>query len=314
MYPDPSNVNLAQFGKLFSWTFDGYVFAQPLYMPGIEINGVTRNVVYVATMNNSVYAFDADSSANTPLWHANFVTAVTAPTTSSCPAISATGPQLGILSTPVIDPATETLYAVSASPYQVSSSAPNGTGYVQYLHAIDIRTGKEKRRSPVAIHASVPGHGYDAQNGTVTLNPSSTDMQRPALLLANNTVYIAFGGCGPDADYWHGWVLGYNASTLHRTAIFNSTPNGGQGGIWQSGRGLVSDSVGDIYFNTGNATDYQPADANITTGNSTTDAQNGNYPMRFVELNAAGQFVASYPPADYPILNSNDLDLASSGP
>lgn len=310
----PSNVNSTQFGKLFSWTVDGDVFAQPLYVPGVVVNGASANVVYVATMNNSVYAFNADSSASTPLWRVNFGTAVTAPTSSGCPANPYSGVKLGILGTPVIDPATNTLYAVSASPVGVSSSAPNGTGYIHYLHAIDITTGKDKSGSPVQIQASVAGNGYDSQNGKVTLNPSSTDIQRPALLLANNTVYVGFGGCGPDGDYWHGWVLGYNAANLSQTAVFNTTPNGGQGGIWQSGRGLVSDSVGDIYFNTGNATHYRPADTNITTGNSTTDAANGNYPMRFVEINSAGQFVASYPPANYAQLNNDDMDFASSGP
>ncbi len=315
MILNPSNVNSTQFGKLFSWTVDGQVFAQPLYVPGVMINGVSTNVVYVATMNNSVYAFNADSSANTPLWHVNFGTAVTAPTGNTCPSTVHTGPQLGVLGTPVIDTATNTLYAVSASPYGVSSSAPNGTGYLHYFHAIDITTGKEKSGSPVLIQASVAGNGYDAQNGRVSLNPSNTDIQRPALLLANGTVYVAFGGCGPDGDYWHGWVLGYNKSTLSQTAVFNSTPNGGQGGIWQSGRGPVSDSVGDIYFNTGNATNYHPAqDANVSTGNSTTDAQKGDYPMRFVELNSAAQFVASYPPANYAALNSYDMDFSSSGP
>ncbi|MBV8069729.1 MAG: hypothetical protein JO270_07485 [Acidobacteriaceae bacterium] len=311
----PSNVNSTQFGKLFSWTVDGQVFAQPLYVPGVMVNGSSTNVVYVATMNNSVYAFNADSSGNTPLWYTNFGTPVTAPTTNSCPNVSGTGPQLGILGTPVIDPATNTLYAVSASPYGVSTSAKNGTGYLHYLHAIDITTGKEKSGSPVLIQASVPGNGYDAQNGKVSLNPSSTDIQRPALLFANGTVYAAFGGCGPDPDPWHGWVIGYRYNgTFSQTAVFNSTPNGGQGGIWQSGRGLVADSAGNVYFNTGNSTNYRSADANITTGDSTKDASNGNYPMRFVELNSAGQFVASYPPADYAALNNYDLDFASSGP
>src|SRR5689334_21803602 len=101
---NPSNVNTSQFGKLFSWPVDGWIFAQPLYVPGVQIGGTSRNVVYVATMHNSVYAFDADSTSGTPLWHVNFGTSVSAPTSNGCPVSSFTGPELGILSTPVIDP------------------------------------------------------------------------------------------------------------------------------------------------------------------------------------------------------------------
>jgi len=303
---DTANVNVNQFGKLFSWPVDGWIFAQPLYVPGVLINGATRNVVYVATMNNSIYAFDADNLSATPLWHANFGTAVTAPAANGCPAASLTGPLLGILSTPVIDPSHNTLYAISVTPTGVSSSAPHGVGYLHYLHAIDITTGHEKSGSPVQIQASVAGHGYDAQNGTVSLSATSKVFQRTALLLTNGTVYAGFGSCATDSDPWHGWVVGYNASNLSGTVVFNSTPNAGQGGIWQSGRGLASDATGDIYFNTGNATPYTASDASfpVSTGNPTTDAQNDNYAMRFVQLNAAGQFMSSYPPVNYATLTT----------
>ncbi|MBV9502953.1 MAG: hypothetical protein JO138_26570, partial [Acidobacteriaceae bacterium] len=308
---DTANVNVNQFGKLFSWPVDGWIFAQPLYVPGVLINGATRNVVYVATMNNSIYAFDSDNLSATPLWHANFGTALTAPAANGCPDAKQIGPLLGILSTPVIDRSHNTLYAISVTPIGVSSSAPHGTGYQHYLHAIDITTGHEKSGSPVQIQASVAGQGYDAQSGTVALSGTSKVIQRTALLLANGTVYAGFGACGVDSDPWHGWVVGYSTSNLSRTAVFNSTPNAGEGGIWQSGRGLASDAAGDIYLNTGNATNLT---ASVTTGNSTTDAQNDNYPMRFVQLNAAGTFMHSYPPVNYATLNNDDLDFSSSGP
>lgn len=310
-----SNVNVNQFGKIFSWTVDGWVWAQPLYVPGVPIaGGPAKNVIYVATMNNSLYAFDADNPTAQSLWHANLGIPVKAPTTNGCP--NGVGPLLGILSTPVIDPATNTLFAVSASPTGVSSSAPNGTGYFQYLHAIDIVTGKERSGSPVQIQASVSGSGYDTQNGTISLSPVGKVFQRTALLLANGTIYAGFGSCASDADPWHGWVVGYSASNLTRTVVFNSTPNSGQGGIWQSGRGIATDTTGDLYFNTGNATPYNTNDQNfpVTSGSSTTDAQRGNYPMRFIQLNAGGQFLSSYPPADYAQLNNDDLDFSSSGP
>ncbi len=308
VYLNPTNVNKSQFGKLFSWSVDGWVFAQPLYMPGVVINGATKNVVYVATMNNTVYAFDSDNPGAAPLWSYNLGTAVPAPTANGCPASSFTGSELGILSTPVIDPSTNTIYTVSASPAT--------GGFVHYLHAIDLSTKAEKFGGPVQIQASVPStSGYDAKNGKVSLSATSTDVQRTALLLANGTVYMAFGNCGPDNDKWHGWVVGYSAGNLQsQTVAFNSTPNGGQGGIWQSGRGLVADSVGDIYFNTGNATAYTSSDSGVTTGTAGGDAAKSDYAMRFLQLTSTGQFLASYPPANYTALNNNDLDFSSSGP
>ncbi len=311
-----SNVTASQFGKLFSWRVDGWIFAQPLYVPGVPIQGGPgKNVVYVATMNNSIYAFDADQPSTTPLWHLKLEPATTGAAANGCPNVGGTG-QMGILSTPVIDPATNTLYAVSVTPTGVSSSAPHGIGYVYHLHAVDITTGLDKPGSPIQIQASVAGtgYGYDSVNGRVYLGPKSTESQRTSLLLANGAVYAGFGNCGGDGDPWHGWVVAYNTSDLSQKAVFNSTPNAGQGGIWQSGRGLATDVTGDIYFNTGNLSPYNSTDAGLTTGNSTTDAQKGNYPMRFVQLNAAGQFLGSYPPADYAALNTDDLDFSSSGP
>ncbi len=226
----PANVNTNQFGKLASWAVDGWIFAQPLYVPGISINGTVKNVVYVATMHNTVYAFDADNLGGTPLWSVNLGPSVKAPTANGCPSSAFTGPELGILSTPVVDPTTNTMYAVAAQ--------PSGGGFIHYLHALDLSTKAEKFGGPVQIQASVSGTGYDAQNGKVTLSTASADVQRAALLLANGTVYAAFGNCGPDQDPWHGWLVGYNASNIQSQSFaFNTTPNGGQGGIWQSGRG-----------------------------------------------------------------------------
>ncbi len=301
------NVNGSQFGKLFSWPVDGWIFAQPLYMPGVRISGVSANVVYVATMHNSVYAFDADNPPAPPLWQTNLGPSVPAPSGNGCPDSRFTGPELGIVSTPVIDPATNTLYVVSA--------APSGGGFSHYLHALDITTGNEQAGSPVKIQASVPGTGYDAVNGTVTLSTASTDIQRTALLLANGSVYAGFGNCGPDNDPWHGWIVGYSTTNLqNQTLVFNSTPNGGQGGIWQSGRGLAADSSGNLYFTTGNATPNASSDAAVTTGNDTDDAAQGDYPMRLLQLSAGGNLMGSYPPANYASLNTYDLDFSSSGP
>ncbi|MBV9037346.1 MAG: hypothetical protein JO182_22840 [Acidobacteriaceae bacterium] len=222
----------------------------------------------------------------------------------TCPSLNYQGPYLGILSTPVIDPNAKTLYAVRASGVRGS--------YTHYLHALDITTGQDKQ-SAVTIQANVAGSGYNAKSGRVYLG-SGTEVQRTALLLANGTVYAGFGNCGPDADPWHGWVVGYSASNLQRKFVFNSTPNGGQGGIWQSGRGLVPDASGNIYLATGNSTVYNSNDANVTTGDPSKDAAKGDYPMRVVQLSSAGAFQTSYPPPNYPSLNNNDLDFSSSGP
>lgn len=304
-----SNVTASQFGKLFSWAVDDQVYAQPLYVPGVTIGGRTTNVVYVATMNNSVYAFDAEHPSAPPLKSVNLGTNVTrsnVPTNAACPttntATSANpGGELGILSTPVIDSSSKTMYVVAATP--VSG------GYAHYLHALDITTLADKQ-SPVLIQPSVPGSGYDSQSGRVSLSPTTTVSQRTALLLANGSVYAGFASCGHDADPWHGWVVGYSTSNLQtQTAVFNSTPNSGQGGIWQSGRGIATDSSGDLYLTTGNSTG-----ATVTTGSASGDAAKGDYPMRFVQLTSAGQFLASYPPPKYATLNQFDLDFSSSGP
>ncbi len=302
-----SNVNTNQFGKLFLWQVDGWIFAQPLYVPGVQIGGTTANVVYVATMHNSVYAFDADNPAAPPLWQVNFGSSVQAPSGNGCPNPSFTGPELGILSTPAIDQPSGTLYVVSAS--------PSGGGFLHYIHALDITSGAEKLGGPMQIQASVSGKGYDSNNGTVALSTASTDVQRAALLLANGSVYAAFGNCGPDIDPWHGWIVGYSATNLrNQTLVFNSTPNGGQGGIWQSGRGLVTDSSGNLYFATGNSTRFTSFDANVTTGSSTKDAALGDYAMRLLQLSSTGSLMASYPPQNYTDLNTYDLDFSSSGP
>ncbi len=290
-----------QFGKLFSWAVDDWVFAQPLYLPNVQVGGKSTNLVFVATMNNTIYAFNADIPGAPPVWKTNVGTAdhacvsncgVPAPTANGCPSQSFTGSQLGILSTPVIDPQTGTLYAVSAAP------APGG--YIHYLHAINVADGQERAGSPVQITASVPGTGsYDQSGGFVSLKSTSTDVQRTSLLLANGSVYAGFGNCGPDNNYWHGWVIGYSTANLAtQTAAFNTTPNGGMGGVWQSARGIATDSSGNLYF---------------TSGNGSTDTS-GNYAMSFLKLTPSGTFAGSFPPPEYAALNHYDLDFSSSGP
>jgi LysM repeat protein len=255
-----SNVNPTQFGKLFSQPVDGYVYAQPLYLPGVTIGGQSHNVVFVATENDSVYAFDADTNGGSnasPLWFASMLTtahgaAAGATTVSSNTVGTDIIPQLGITGTPVIDPTNGTLYVVSFT--------QEGTSFFLRLHALDVASGAEKFGGPVVITATVPGTGNGSSGGTLALDPEWQN-QRPGLLLLNGIVYIGFGSHG-DNGPWHGWILGYNEQTLQQTGAFCTSPNGVGGGIWMGGAGLAADVLdpvnhpyGRIFLATGNG-DY----------------------------------------------------------
>jgi hypothetical protein len=276
-----ANLNTTQFGKLFSLAVDANIYAQPLYIPAVSIPGKgVHNVVYVATTNNSVYAFDADS-ARGPLWKVNFG----ATFTNNCGTL---GGPLGILGTPVID-------TVAGLMYVVSMSGPVA-GY--QLHALDIASGAERLGGPVNIQASVSGTAPDGQNGTVTFDPAQHD-QRPGLLLQNGVVYIAFASFCDRAPY-HGWVLGYSASTLAQTSVFATTPDGGEGGIWQSGRGLSGDGTS-VYLFSGNG------DFNVSTGGR-------NYGESAIRLDASLAAGDWFTPSDWATLNTKDLDFGGCGP
>ena len=204
---NPSNVNTGSFGKLFSLPVDGQIYAQPLYQQNVTIlskgahNVIPHNVVYVATMHNSVYAFDADTPS-TPLWTVNLGPSVpTSNYTSDTGDYTDITPENGILSTPVIDPATGTMYVVAAT-------FESGK-YIYSLHALDTGSGAERFNAPAVIAAQVAGIGDSSINASVSFDPSQ-HLQRPALLLANGVVYVSFGSHG-DAVPFHGWLLGYSA-------------------------------------------------------------------------------------------------------
>ncbi len=253
----PSNVNPTQFGMLFSQAVDGYVYAEPLYLPGVTIGGQSHNVVFVATEHDSVYAFDADSNGGAnanPLWFASMLStahgAAAGATTASSNTIGTDIiPELGITGTPVIDPATGTLYVVSFT--------LEGSNYFLRLHALDVTSGAEKYGGPVVITATVPGTGNGSSGGTLTLDPE-WENQRPGLLLLNGIVWIAFSSHG-DNGPWHGWILGYNEQTLKQTGAFCTSPNGVGAGVWMGGAGLAADVLdpinhpyGRIFLATGN--------------------------------------------------------------
>ena len=289
-----SNVNHNQFGKLFSYSLDGIAFASPLYVESVNIPGQGfHNVVYVATEHDSLYAFDADGLSNLPLWHVSFlsanVTTIPCGDTGECGDIPV---EIGITGTPVIDSTSGTLYVVV-------DTKENGSNYFQRLHALDITTGAEKFGGPVVISGSVAGTGDGSVGGRVAFNPL-TECQRSGLLLNNGVVYIAFGSHGDNPPY-HGWVVGYNATTLQQTMIYNVTPNGSDGGIWQGGGGLATDTTGDIFY---------------TTSNGTFDANSGgsDYGDSVQKLSPAGSVVDYFTPHDQQNMSVNNLDLGAGGP
>ena len=289
-----ANVNQAQFGMKFSYPLDGIAYASPLYVPNVLISGQgVHNIVYVATEHDSVYAFDADGLSPNPLWHVSLIppgeTTVPAADTGE---IGDIAPVIGITGTPVIDPNTGTLYVVA------KTKVTNNTTYVQRLHALDITTGAEKFGGPVAIQPSVPGigDGNDGK-GNVPFN-ALRENQRPALLLSNGVVYIGFASHGDNGPY-HGWVLGYDATTLQPVMAYNNTPNGGEGGIWQSGGGLAADSAGNIYFVAGNGT----FDANTPGG--------VDYGESVEKISPGGLALDFFTPHDQVTLSAGDLDLGS---
>ena len=294
----PANVNAAQFGKRFSYAIDGVSDASPLYLANVTIPGKgLHNVVYVATEHDSVYAFDADGLQSTPLWHVTFIdpthgiTTVPPNDTGECCDIA---PEIGITGSPVIDPSTNTLYVV-AKTKEVSGG---NTTYVHRLHALDVMSGSEKFGGPVTIQASVAGSGDGSGGGQVPFL-SLRENQRAALLLSNGVVYMAFASHGDNPPY-HGWVLGYDASTLRQVMAYNSTPNGEGGGIWQSGDGLAADSSGNLFF---------------VTGDGTFDANGGgrDYGDSVVKLSPTGAVLDYFTPHDQATMNANDLDLGSGG-
>jgi uncharacterized membrane protein len=289
----PANVNSGQFGKLFSYPLDGIAFASPLYVANVNIPGTgVRNVVYVATEHDTVYAFNADGLSGSPFWQVSFLmngaTTVPCADTGECGDIPG---EIGITGTPAIDPASGTLYVVAAT-------KENG-GYVQRLHALDLSTGAEKFGGPTVIAGSVPGTGGGSVGGQVPFDPLREN-QRSGLLLNNGVIYIAFGSHG-DVSPWHGWILGYNAATLQQVLIYNATPNGSGGGIWQGGSGLATDTSGNIYFVTGNG------DFDVNIGGV-------DYGDTIGKLAPNGSIVDYFTPYDQLNMNVNDLDLGSAGP
>ena len=238
----PANVNYKTFGQLSIKPVDGYVAAQPLYVPKLNIVGQgSHDVVLVATMHGSVYAFDADDTNTSPLWFTSIFTyspagATTVPATLKGDAQTTGWTELGIVSTPVIDLPSRTLFLV-AETYENSQ-------VVHRLHALDITSGAEKF-TPTTIAATY------TYNGVTTTFKDFYQMNRPALLLANGNIFIAWGSNSNNHIPCQGWVMSYSASTLQPVAAITLEPGKNLASIWQKGAGIAADPGGNIYAVTG---------------------------------------------------------------
>lgn len=292
-----TNVNSTHFGKICSYAVDGQVYTQPLYVPGVNIDGHPHNVIYIATEHDSVYAFDADCPVRgrSLLWHTTFLGPGITPmpcTKKKQPQCDLTilAPERGVTATPVID-----IDKGKGTIFVEAQTVDNGV-YTHRLHALDIVNGDEKCRQ----HQQPPRCGVVidavAPTNTATKFNSQEALQRSALLLSNGVVYVAFAS----NDSTNGWLIGYDKSSLERRSVYCVTPNGDLGGIWMSGAGPAVDSSGYIYF---------------STGNGTFDAPTGSdYSMSLVKLDPRGTEVQDFfAPSNAVKLSARDLDLSSGG-
>jgi hypothetical protein len=296
----PRNVNSQHFGKLGAFKVDGPVYAQPLYVPKVEIPGHgTHNVLYVATEHDSVYAFDADHPGSLPLWQVSFLDSSrgTAPVSIDLAQCGFIFPEIGITSTPVIDITTGTLYVLARTMVRHRTS---DNQYFQHLHALAITTGIEKFSGPKLITASVPGRGAGTDKGNVAFDPLHEN-PRAALTLSHNTVYLTWAS-SCDVDPYHGWVMAYDAQSLAQKAVLNVSPDGSEAGIWLSDTGPVADSGGNLY---------------VPTGNGTFDAGSGgrDYGDSVLKLDGSSLAILDYfTPHDQDRISDADADVGSSGP
>jgi len=297
-----SNVKSSSFGKLFSRTVDGQIYAQPLYVANLNIpNRGPRNVVFVATEHDSLYAFDADGKSTSPIWKRSFIDSANGITTAQSSAIPETNitPEIGITGTPTIDSAGKTLYVVA-------KTVENGT-YVHRLHALDTATGAEKFGGPVLIAGSFPGTGFGSVNGVIPFDSTASRyaIQRAGLALSNGVVYVAFA-LHLDRNAFHGWLFGYDATTLAQRFVFCDTPdvhndinNDGKGGLWMGASAPSSDGT-NVFVISGNGS------YNAATGGR-------DYGDSVMKLSSSGTVNDYFTPFDEETLKTQDKDLGSTG-
>jgi hypothetical protein len=295
----PANVNTTNFGKLTSCTVDGAIYGQPLWVANLTVGGANHNVVFVATEHDSLYAFDADAVPCQQLWTVSLIDAThgaaagetTVPYTLFGVAGGAIAPEIGVTGTPVIDPTTGIVYAVS-----MSVNAAHTT-YYHRLHALDLATGAEKAGAPATIMGTYPL----AAGGTVSFD-SHQHLQRSGLALVNGVVYVSFAS-QEDAGTWYGWMMGYQYGTsLTQTAVFNATPNLKDGGIWMSGSAPAADSSNNLFVVTGNG------------GFDTVNNPPHDFGDSLIKLTTPALTVSQwFTPADQATDNINDVDFGAGG-
>ncbi len=298
----PQNVNSKQFGKVFTLPVDGDIYAQPLYVPNVEIPSQGKhNVLFVATEHDSIYAFDADGSSIKPLWKASFINDDKDIHTVSardvrCPFIQ---PEIGISSTPVIDSSTGTIYVLARTRER---SADGNWHFVQRLHALAITTGAEKFGGPVTIRARVQGHSFPLLKSNIDFDPLKEN-QRAALLLVNGKVVITWAS-SCDVGPYYGWIISYDAHTLAQAGVANLSPGAGESGIWQGDAGPAADSEGNVYLITGNGK-FTVADGGHDYGDSVVK----------LGFTAGGLVIRDYfTPSNQEKLNDTDGDFGSGAP
>jgi hypothetical protein len=298
------NVNTNQFRLQYTLPVDDQVYAQPLVAADVNVPGAgVHNLLIVATVNDSVYAFDADDgSVAHPYWTNRFINPpnIVAPDNNDMSAIGACGGfyrdysgNIGIVGTPVIDPVAGTIFLVART-------KEYGTNFVQRLHALDLTTGQDRSNSPVVITANYIGTGDGSVGGVLTFDPQRQN-QRPGLALANGVVYIGWSSHCDNGPY-HGWFIGYDTRTLRQQAVFNDTPNGFDGGIWMSGQAPAVDNAGNLYLTTGNGT--VDVSGTVDRGES------------FLKLTPSGSTLnvsSWFTPFNWQDLENGDLDLGSGG-
>jgi hypothetical protein len=298
----PAVVNQSKFGKIGSFNVDGHVDAQPLYLSGIAIpNKGTKNVLYVVTEHDSVYAFDADSvsgNTSTILWQRSML--ASGETSSDDRGCGQVTPEIGITSTPVIDRSRNAIYLIAVS------KASNGS-YTHRIHALDLTTGAELFGGPTVVAASYPGTGANSSGGMVVFDASRYN-ERPGLLQIGSTIYTTWGShC--DAGPYTSWAMSYSADTLHQTSVVNLVPNGNDGGIWMSGAAPAADASGNIYFIVGNgdfgtALDGQGFPANKNCGNC----------FAKISSTAPLTLLDYFTPLNTVSESNSDTDFGSGGP
>jgi hypothetical protein len=295
-----SNVNVQQFGAVFTVPVDDQVYAQPLVVGHVSVGGGSHNVVYIATVNNTLYAYDGDNGR--PYWQAGFTApGMRPPRNTDMTGACGGGYQdfsgnIGIVGTPVIDTARGTLYFVARS--------TTGSTFVQYLHAVNIVDGNEIAGSPTQITATYSGNGDGSVNGVIAFDAQRQN-QRQGLTLLNGIVYVTFSShC--DWGPYHGWILGYDAATLQQRVVYNATPNGYAGGMWESGTGMAADAAGNLYVMAGNGTVGDSADPTSPTNRAESA-------LKLTPVGSTLRVASYFTPYDYQYLNDNDLDYGSMG-